>query len=190
MIRRMEWLISAGLLVAVAAWVAGVCHRLRLLRSEVCDAWAAWMDDARRRNEALNEFAELASLLLPPGEMQPRTLRRLLADSERALRRGQGLLWQLDSVAEAGEHALRREAERAARRAEEESRRLAHEGLQNLGERLAQLLEKQGQSARRFREAAELYNAALREPPLQAVAASLGFRRTALPAHRQNARLP
>lgn len=190
MIRRMEWLISVGLLVAVAAWVAGVCHRLQLLRNEVCNAWEAWMADARRRNETLGEFAAMMALLLPPGEMQPRTLRRLLADSERVLRRGQGVLWQADAAAEEGERALRQEAERAVRRAEEESRRLTHEGLQSLGASLAQRLERQGQSSRRLQLAAEAYNAALREPPLQAVAASLGFRCASLPVPHKNARLP
>lgn len=169
----MEYLVSAGLLVAVLAWVSGLCHRLRLLRAEVQGAWADWLRDTRCRNETLGEFAELAAVLLPPGEMLPRTLRRLLADSERALRGGERLLWRADGTAMAAEQSLRREAERASR--------VGCDGLQSLGESLALALERQGRSERRFQSAAETYNLALREPPVRLLSAALGFHR--VPRH-------
>lgn len=173
----MEYLVSAGLLVAVLAWVSGLCHRLRLLRADLRGAWADWLRDTRRRNEALGEFAELAAVLLPPGEMLPRTLRRLLADSDRALRGGEALLWRSDRAALAAEAALRREAEQASR--------LACAGLQEPGERLSLALERQGQSERRFQLAAEAYNLALQEPPARLLAPGFGFRR--VPRYRRRA---
>ena len=169
----MEYLISAGLFVAVLAWVSALCHRLRLLRAELRGAWADWLRDTRRRNATLGEFAELAAVLLPPGEMLPRTLRRLVADSDRALEGGERLLWRADRSALRAEQALRREAEHASR--------LGCDGLQKLGERLTRELERQGQSERRFRLAAECYNAALAEPPVRPVAAGFGFLRVPLP---------
>ena len=165
----MEYLVSAGLLAAVLAWVSALCHRLRLLRAEVQDAWADWLRDTRSRNEALGEFAELAAVLLPPGEMLPRTLRRLLADSDRALRGGENLLWHADRSALAAEQTLRQKAEQASR--------LGCEGLQSLSESLALALERQGQSERRFHLAAESYNMALLEPPVRLLARGLGFHR-------------
>lgn len=159
--------------MAVLAWVSGLCHRLRLLRAELRGAWADWLRETRCRNETLAEFAELAAVLLPAGEMLPRTLRRLLADSDRALRQGEALLWRADRSARAAEKALRREAGLAARCAG--ATLLHHEGVQPLVERLTQELERQQQSERRFRLAAETYNAALHEPPVRPVAAGFGF---------------
>lgn len=180
MMAGMEWLVSAGLLVAVAAWVAGLCHRLRLLRSDVRGAWADWLADTRRRNEALGEMAECVSVLLPPGEMLPRTLRRLLADSDRALRAGEGLLWSDSAAPRQTEGDLRREARAAALRVEQTAVLRADEGAQGLCERLLLALERQEQSGRRLRLAAEAYNAVLREPPVQLLAPSLGFLRVPL----------
>ncbi|MCQ2365515.1 MAG: hypothetical protein MJ051_08210 [Akkermansia sp.] len=169
----MEYLVSAGLLVAVLAWVSALCHRLRLLRAELQGAWADWLRDTRCRNETLGEFAELAAVLLPRGEMLPRTLRRLVADSNRVLKDGERLLWRADRAMLRAEQALRQEAEQASK--------LHHEGLLELGERLARELERQGQSERRFRLAAECYNAALAEPPVRLVAPGFGFTRVPLP---------
>lgn len=190
MMRGMEWIVSAGLLVAVAAWVAGVCHRLQLLRSEVRGAWADWLADTQRRNETLGEFAESVSLRLPPGEMLPRTLRRLLGDSERGLRRGEHLLWSADEELRQTEGELRRKADAAARRVEESAALRADEGLWALCERLLQALERQEQSGNRFRLAAETYHAALREPPVQLIAPTLGFLRVVVLPLMQNARMP
>lgn len=166
----MEWLVSAGLLVAVAAWVAGVCHRLQLLRTEVRGAWADWLADTRRRNEALGAFAESVSMLLPPGEMLPRTLRRLVTDSDCELRQGDELLWEVEAATAQTEAALRQEANGAARRVERTDALRADATLWAACERLLQTLERQEQSGRRFLLAAESYNAALQEPPVQLIA--------------------
>lgn len=175
--RGMEWLVSAGLLVAVAAWVVGLCHRLQLLRTEVRSAWQDWLDDTRRRNESLGELAEAAALLLPQGEMLPRTLRRLIADSERTLPEGEKLLWSEHAETHRTEAALRREASAAARRVKSEQSLRADAGLSHLCEQLLLRLERQEQSGRRFRLAAEAYNAVLSEPPVRLLAPSLGFLR-------------
>lgn len=177
-------------MVAVAAWVAGVCHRLQMLRTEVRGAWADWVDETRRRNETLGEFAESVSLLLPPGEMLPRTLRRLQGDSDRGLRQGEHLLWREDDALQQTEGALLREAGSAARQVEETAALRADAGLRGACERLLLALEHQEQSRNRFCLAAEAYNAALREPPVQLLAASLGFLRVAVLPLMQNARLP
>lgn len=179
MIRDMEWLVSVGLLVAVAAWVAGLCHRLQHLRAEVRGAWRDWLEDTRRRNETAGEFADFVALLLPPGEMLPRTLRRLLADSDRALPLGEGLLWAEHAERTLAEGALCRELSAATRRAEALQRQRADEGLARVCEQLLLCLERQEQSGRRFRIAAEAYNAALAEPPVRALAPGLGFLRVA-----------
>lgn len=186
----MEWLVSAGLLVAVAAWVACVCHRLQVLRTEVRGAWADWLADTRRRNETLGELAESVSVLLPPGEMLPRTLRRLVTDSERLLRAGDCLLWEAEEGTHRTEKALSREARGAARRVEDAASLRADEGLSALCERLLQALERQEQSGRRFCLAAESYNAALREPPVQLIAPPLGFLQVAALPLIQSARMP
>lgn len=186
----MEWLVSAGLLVAVAAWVAGVCHRLQLLRTEVRGAWADWLADTRRRNEALGAFAESVSLLLPPGEMLPRTLRRLVTDSDCELRQGDELLWDAEAATAQTEVALRQEANGAARRVERTDALRADATLWAACERLLQTLERQEQSGRRFSLAAESYNAALQEPPVQLIAPTLGFLRVVVLPLMQNAREP
>lgn len=175
MMRNMEWLVSVGLLVAVAAWVAGLCHRLQLLRTEVRGAWQDWLDDTRRRNASLGEFAEVVALLLPQGEMLPRTLRRLVADSERMLLVGEGLLWDEAPFSRRTEGELRRAASAATRRAEEMADLQADERLRRVCEHLLQHMERQEQSGRRFRMAAEAYNAALTEPSVRLFAPSLGF---------------
>lgn len=174
MIRGMEILISVGLLVAVAAWVAQLCHRLVLLRAELRGAWEAWMLDTRRRNETLGELAELFSLLMPAGEMPPRTLRRLVADSERVLKAGESLLWQ--SRQPAGEDELCRSATEAVRLAGERAELRGHQSMGTLRERLEADLEQQAQSETRLQLAAAAYNAALREPPVAPLAPVLGFR--------------
>lgn len=179
MMPGMEWLVSAGLMVAVAAWVAGVCHRLQMLRAEVREAWADWLEDTRRRNDALGEFAESASVLLPPGEMLPRTLRRMVADSERSLRMGEHLLWTEDDAARVTETSLYREASAAARLVEQTPQLRDDEGLGALCEGLLRALERQEQSGHRLNLAAEAYNAALREPPVEMIAPVLGFLRIA-----------
>lgn len=179
MMSCMEWLVSAGLLVAVAAWVAGVCHRLQLLRTEVRAAWAEWLADTHRRNEHAEALAESVSVMLPPGEMLPRTLRRLVSDSELVLRQGEQLLWSEEEEARRTEDALRREACLAARRVEENGSLRADERLWSLCEQLLRTLERQEQSARRFNLVVETYNTALREPPVQLLAPSLGFGRCA-----------
>lgn len=186
----MEWLVSAGLLVAVAAWVAGVCHRLQLLRTEVRGAWEEWLADPRRRNKILGEFAESVSLLLPPGEMMPRTLRRLVTDSERSLRSGEQLLWTAEAESRQTEGKLRREANGAAHRVERTDALRSDEGVWRLCEHLLQTLERQEQSGRRFSLAAESYNAALREPPVQLIAPTLGFLRVVVLPLMQDAREP
>lgn len=173
----MEWLVSAGLLVAVAAWVAGLCHRLQHLRTEVRGAWQDWLEDTRRRNKAAGEFAEFAALLLPPGEMLPRTLRRLVADSDRLLPVGERLLWTENVERVRTEGELRRELSAAARRAEDWRTGRADDGLERVSEELLQRMERYEQSGRRFRLAAEAYNAALAEPPVRLLAPSLGFLR-------------
>lgn len=173
----MEILISVGLLVAVAAWGARLCHRLFCLRAELRGAWEAWMQDTRSRNETLEAFAELFSLLMPAGEMQPRTLRRLVADSERLLRAGEALLWQATAAECTAEGELRRAAELAARTVEERAALRGHESLGPLCERLLTAMERQSQSGARLQAAAEAYNAALQEPPARLVAPGMGFLR-------------
>lgn len=163
----MEILISVGLLVAVAAWVAGLCHRLSRLRAELRSAWEAWAQDTRRRNETLGEFAELYALLMPAGEMQPRTLRRLLADSDRALRAGK--------LQDAGEGELCRELERATSVVGETAVLRSHEGMAALCEQLTKAQKRQKLSEQQLQEAEEAYLAALKEPPVRLVAPSLGF---------------
>lgn len=177
MIRGMEILISVGLLVAVVAWVAHLCHRLVLLRAELLGAWGEWMLDTRRRNETLGEFTELFSLLMPAGEMPPRNLRRLVADSERVLRAGEALLWQTPPPA--GEDELCRTAAAAARMAEERAELREHLTMGTLRARLEADLAQQAQSETRLLLAAAAYNAALREPPVSPLAPVLGFRHCA-----------
>lgn len=177
MMLGMEWLVSTGLLVAVVAWVVALCHRLQLLRTDVRGAWQDWLDDTRRRNETLGEFAETVALLLPQGEMLPRTLRRLVADSDRMLLMGEGLLWEEVPHSSRTEGELRREASVAARRAEESGVLHSDERLRKVCDCLLQRMERQEQSSRRFRLAAEAYNAALSEPPVRLLAESLGFAR-------------
>lgn len=186
----MEWLISAGLLVAVAAWVAGVCHRLQVLRTEVRGAWADWLADTRRRNESVEALAESVSVRLPSGEMLPRTLRRLVTDSERSLRGGEELLWAAEEETTTTEGELRRAACLAAHRVEETDSLREDKRLCALCEQLLHTLERQEQSARRFNLAAESYHAALQEPPVQLLASSLGFLQVAVLPLMQNAREP
>lgn len=169
MMAGMEILISVGLLVAVAAWVAGLCHRLSRLRAELLCAWKAWEQDTRRRNETLGEFAELYALLMPAGEMQPRTLRRLRADSDRALSSGQ--------MQDTGEGELCRALEQATLTVEETAALRSHEGMAALCEQLTKVQKRQKLSGQQLQEAEEAYLAALKEPPARLLAPSLGFHR-------------
>lgn len=180
----MEILISVGLLVAVAAWVARQCHRLILLRTELRSACSAWVLDTRRRNETLGEFTALFSLLMPAGEMTPRALRRLVADSERALQAGEALLWQAEATE--GEDALCRAAAEAARLAEERVELRQHEPMDSLRQRLKADLARQALSCTRLQEAAAAYNNALCEPPVRPLAPMLGFQQSVWGAEYEN----
>lgn len=111
----------------------------------------------------------------------PRTLRRLVEDSERHLRQGEHLLWEEDEETRQTERALHREAHDATRRVEETGNLRTDAGLWELCERLVHALKRQEQSGRRFNLAAEAYNAALREPPVQLLAPMLGFLRVPRP---------
>lgn len=165
----MEWLVSAGLLVAVAAWVAGVSHRLQMLRGKMRRAWADWLEETHRRNEALGKWTEAVSVLLPPGEMLPRTLRRLLSDSELDLRAG---AVRMDTEGE-----LKRKALTIAMSLSVPLPTPSDTGLPKLCEALRLCLEAQERRALQFRAAAEAYHTALQEPPIRLIAAALGFQR-------------
>lgn len=166
----MELLISAGLLLVVAAWMTKTCHRLRSLHANVQQAWDAWMLDTRRRNAALEDVAELLALLLPTGDMLPRTLRRLSADSEYILRTG---LCKGDNHQQ--EIRLCQEAEAAIRRADESAHLHSHETLAALCSKLTEALARQEESALNLQGVSELYNRALDEPPIRLLAPSFGF---------------
>lgn len=182
MMRGMEWLIASGLMVAVFAWLAELCHRLHLLRAGVLHTWEIWVDATHHRNDCLGNFAELLALLLPRGDMQPRALRRMVADSERALRehplpfRGTGR-----HAAVYGEEALRLCTGDSLRRVENHADLRRHEKLQGLCERLNVAEEWQRQTEQDYAARVAAYNRALREPPARLPAHLLGFRRAGLP---------
>lgn len=84
----MLYVVSLGMLVAVAAWVAAVYSRLNFLHGQVQDAWLQWVHATRRRNECLGDFTAAFAACLPQGSMLPRNLRRLTEDSRLALAAG------------------------------------------------------------------------------------------------------
>lgn len=81
----MIYVVSLGLLVAVAAWLVSVYHRLNFLRGQVQDAWLQWSRVTMQRNERLGHFAASFASYLPVGDMLPRELRRMMEDSRLAL---------------------------------------------------------------------------------------------------------
>lgn len=81
----MIYIVSLGMLVAVAAWLVSVYHKLNFLRGQVQDAWLQWSRVTMQRNERLKHFTASFATCLPVGDMLPRDLRRMMEDSRLAL---------------------------------------------------------------------------------------------------------
>lgn len=178
MMHGMEWLIASGLLVAVWAWVAELCHRLLHLRAGVQGAWQQWVEATHRRNDCLIEVAAALAPALPREDVLPRVLRRLAEDSDRLLREQPQLPWGgVRHAAVLSEAALRRQAQGSWNRVAQQESLQWNEGLRHLRELWEDADAWQRQSERVYGDVAGSYNAALREPPVRALAGMLGFRR-------------
>lgn len=172
----MSYLVSLGLLVLVAAWALHVYNRLRYLREQVAQAWAQWLKATRQRNAYVEDFAAAASVVLPRGDMLPRSLRKLAQDSRIALvqatAEGRNAPFLRASLTE-------RELRRVLRRFEPTLDSLgaqpSNEHLQFLGTQVNLLLFHQNQYARVFNRLAADYNTALRELPGSILAPVFGF---------------
>lgn len=172
----MQYLVSAALLVAVAAWVVAVFNRLNHLRGEVCGAWQQWITATHRRNECLADFASVFALLMPQGDMLPRSLRRLAADSERSLGASPEPHWGASPGFVGGAEAVLRRVVDDSMVAVENSPLLrAHERLQQLSSQVHLSCYQQEQYTRLFNHMAEAYNNALADPSGRLLAPLFGF---------------
>ena len=174
----MEYFIALGLLVAVAAWVVSGYHRLQQLRGEVCTAWQQWVAATHRRNACLSDFASLFSMMLPQGDLLPRSLRRLTSDSEHSLRLAPEPHWGAGAhffpVAEA---VLRRAVHDSMETMEGSSVMRGHERLQQLCSRMTGALQRQDMLTMRYNRAVQSYNGALDTPSGRMLAPLFRFTR-------------
>lgn len=174
----MVYLISLALLVAVFGWVMTVYKHLQHLRSSVLGSWHRWVHATHRRNDCLADVADIFSSLMPQGELLPRHLRRLVYDSERALKLLQEPGWGNGSdFLPAEEWQLQQAAQRSLHEAEINPPLRDHEHLQRLCGQMSVALYQQQQYTRLFNLAAQEYNAALNHPSGRIVAPIFGFLR-------------
>lgn len=172
----MAYLISLALLVAVLGWVVTVYKHLQHLRSAVLGNWHHWVHATHRRNDCLADVAEVFSSLLPQDELLPQHLRRLVGDSERALKLLAEPGWGVDSdFFPADEWQVQQAVQRALFEVEITPRLRNHERLQRLSSQMTVALYQQEQYARIFNLSAKEYNAALNHPSGRLVAPIFGF---------------
>mgnify|MGYP003292472670 CR=1 FL=1 len=187
----MSYLVSIGLLVLVAGWALSVYNRLRYMREQVAEAWAHWLKATRQRNAYVEDFAAAVSLVLPPGDMLPRSLRKLAQDSRLAL--AQATAGRHDSSSLRASHA-ERELRRVLRRFEPTLESLAaqpsNEHLQFLGTQVNLLLFHQNQYARVFNRLAADYNTALQDVSGRILAPVFGFDEASMLEQEKTANSP
>ncbi len=177
MMAGMNWLIAFALLVAVAAWVLSVYHRLHHLHLQALEAWSQWERATRYRNACVEALAPAlaASASRVPG--LPRELADAAQDSELGLSLDDGM-----PMLPAAERL------RPMGRRERCMRRLVADAfdamdalppgpdvaeLSQLGSALSVSLFQQEQRTEQYNRAAENYNAALQTPSGRLVGSAL-----------------
>lgn len=170
------YLIPLALLVAVAAWLTAVFHRLNHLYGQVQSAWVQWSHATRQRNECLGDFAAVFSGYLPQGDMLPRDLRRLTEDSQRALTASPQapVAGRMLSMG-AAERALRRVVGDSVQTLENSDRMRGNQHLLQLCSQMSVTLFQQEQIARSYNRFAADYNQALSAPGGRLVGGLFGF---------------
>lgn len=172
----MEYIIPLALLVAVAAWLTAVFHRLNHLYGQVQSAWMQWSHATRQRNECLGDFTAVFSGYLPQGDMLPRDLRRLTEDSQRALSSSPQapMAGAMGAVGEA-ERALRRVVGDSVQTLESSAPMRENQRLLQLCSQMSVTLFQQEQMARSYNRLAADYNQALSAPSGRLVGGIFGF---------------
>lgn len=175
----MQWLVSLGLLVAVLGRLLTLHHHLHHLHSELEQAWALWVRQARRRNACLLAF--LQSLeekgcrgLRPPAEdlaaLAERSDRRLSAAEAQA----EASVLHADELSR--EEAMLSHAIREAISGLQNSDDLpGHDGLPDDCAQLCLAMQLAEQSALLYNGCADTYNEALRGPTARLAAPALRF---------------
>ncbi len=161
----MEYIVSLALLIAVAAWVTAQYQRLQQLRGDVCSAWQQWVAATHRRNACLSDFVSLFSMMLPQGDLLPRSLRRLTSDSEHSLNLATEPHWGAGvHFFPAAEMVLRRAVNDSMETMENSSVMRGHERLQQLCGRMTGAQQRQDALTLRYNRAVQSYNGALDSP--------------------------
>lgn len=159
----MKIVIAVLLPLLVVLWLAGRYARLRYEQARVRRAWAEWEECTHCRNAAMMDFAALLCVLLPSGDLLPRTLRRLAEDSERTLKsaeeRPRGKCAFRFPVAET---VLRRAFRDAVETMEGSHALKRHERLQRMVAGVNREFQRQDAAVRRFYGAARRFNDSLR----------------------------
>ncbi|MDO5450652.1 MAG: hypothetical protein Q4F30_07170 [Akkermansia sp.] len=172
----MSYLVSLGLLVLVASWVAAVYNRLSHLRGLVAEAWLQWLLATRQRNACAADFAAAFTLRRPPGDMLPRSIRKLTEDSELSLESATAERNNAGALRAAlAEHELAAVFRATFLAVQETDTMVADEQLQLLGSRLSRALFRQEQSARVFNRMAQDYNHALEDVSGRVLGSVFGF---------------
>ena len=172
----MIYVVSFGLVVAVAAWLVAVYQKLNYLRGQVQDAWLQWSQVTAERNERLGHFAGLMAGCLPRDAMLPRDLRRLAEDSRLALsaRPSAPRPGGLKGVQET-ELGLRQRVGDSVCVIENDGAMRANADLLQGCREVTDALSLQEQMARVYDRFAGDYNHALMGPAAHAVAGMFGF---------------
>ena len=177
-ISRMNWLIALGLLVAVAAWVLSVYHRLHHLQLRAQEAWALWETATRHRNACVEALVPVLAASSPRVPTLPGALRRAAKDSDQGLDlAGSGI----DVLPDAHwlhpmgrqERSLRRLVADAFDAMDALPPSLADSELAQLGSALSISLFQQEQRTEQYNRAAESFNEALQTPSGRIVGSAL-----------------
>lgn len=172
----MIYVVSMGLLVAVAAWLVAVYHKLNMLREHVQAAWVQWSRVTMQRNERLGNFTAMFAACLPVGAMLPRDLRRLAEDSRLALssRPSAPHPGGLKGVRET-ELGVRQRVGDSVEVIENSQRMRSNVDLVQVCREVSDALQLQEQIARAYDRTAVDYNNALTGPAAKVVAGMFGF---------------
>lgn len=171
----MVYLVCLAMFVIVGAWLVSVYTRFHHLYARVQDSWRQWEEATRARNDRLGDFTRLFSAGLPKDALLPRDLRRLAADSARALRAvalpDQGSLRQLCEY----EKSLRQVMASSVNALENNEVLRDDRRLMSLCSEMSVSLVQQEQFARFYNRHAGLYNEALNSPSGRLFGAMMGF---------------
>lgn len=172
----MQYLVSFALLVALAAWMAGVYNHLYHLRRAVCANWLQWCRSTHLRNVSLEDFvSSLAGFLSQHDDVSER-LKSMVTSSEYEISVALEPHWgKARGSMIPGERLLRRTAAEALSAVEESPATRGQVHLQQLCSRVSSALYQQDQYATLFDRAVREYNEALSTPSACILAPVFGF---------------